>query len=258
MGDVSYRPLIEDMTWSYSRIKSFEECPYRWYIHYIRGEQEAPMFYASYGSFIHRLIQRYYSGSLTKEELPTAFLLGFSSEVEGERPAESTVLKYIQSGLEYCKNFEPFPMQELAVEQELSFDIDGFDFLAFVDFIGERDGKLVVVDHKSRELKPRSNRKKPTLKDQELDDMLRQLYLYAHGIRAKYGEFPTFLCFNCFRNGQWIEEPFKESAYHEALDWAKRKIEEITDEEDFRPYVDFFQCKYLCGFHDECCYWQGR
>jgi len=29
IGDVSYLPLIEDMVWSYSRIKTFEDCPYR-------------------------------------------------------------------------------------------------------------------------------------------------------------------------------------------------------------------------------------
>ena len=227
-------------------------------MHYIQNEEEAPMFYASYGSFIHSLLQRYYNGELTKEELPTEFLLGFSANVRGERPAPSTVAKYIQSGREYFENFEDLPYKKLAVEQELHFSLNGAPFLAFVDYIGEREGKLAIVDHKSRELKPRSGRKKPTLKDYELDDMLRQLYLYAHGIRVKYGEFPTFLCFNCFRNGKLIEEPFSETAYREALDWAEAKIEEIADEEDFRPYVDFFQCKYLCGHHNECCYWQGR
>lgn len=257
MGDISYRPLIEEMTWSYSRIKSFEDCPYKWYIRYILDEEEAPMFYASYGSFVHSLIERYYSGKLAKEELPAEFLLGFSSSVLGERPDDGIVRKYIALGAEYFRNFEPFPFQPLEIEQELRFTVDGLGFLAFPDFIGEREGKLAVVDNKSRDLKPRSARKKPTLKDQELDGMLRQLYLYAHGVKQKYGEFPGFLCFNCFKNGQFIEEAFSQKAYEEALDWAKRNVEEIAGEEEFRPCIDFFHCKYLCGFHDECCYWNG-
>ena len=216
------------------------------------------MFYASYGSFIHSLIQRYYNGILAKEELPDAFLLGFSSEVEGERPAQSTVVKYITAGLEYLKNFKPFPYDMLDVEKELHFDLDGVPFVAFVDFIGKSNGEMVVLDHKSRELKPRSSRKRATAKDKELDDMLRQLYLYAHGIKQVYGEFPSVLCLNSFRNGNLIEEPFRESQYREALDWAKQKIEEIADEEEFRPYVDYFQCKYLCGFHNDCCFWRGN
>lgn len=36
MGEVNYAPLIDDMVWSYSRIKAFEDCPYRWYLKYIK------------------------------------------------------------------------------------------------------------------------------------------------------------------------------------------------------------------------------
>lgn len=259
MGEVSYRPLIEDMTWSFSRLKSFETCPYAWFLRYIHGEEEQPMFYASYGSFVHRLIERYYRGELTKEELPMAFLLGFTKEVEGERPSGKIVRNYIAAGRKYFDSFEEFPFAMLSVEDELRFDVDGIPFLAFADFIGERDGKLAVVDNKSRELKPRSKRAgKETAKDRELDGMLMQLYLYAHGILQKYGELPKYLCFNCFRNGCFIEEPFDRRAYIQTLDWAKRKTEEIAEEEEFRPCVDFFQCSYLCGFHRDCCYWNGR
>lgn len=257
MGDVSYRPLIEDMTWSYSRLSSFEQCPYKWFMSYIRDEEEAPAFYASYGSFVHRLIRRFYDGELTAKELPDAFLLGFSTEVLGKRPAQSTVVKYIRAGLDYFENFTPFPYETVAVEKELHFDLNGVPFVGFVDYLGKKDGKYVVLDHKSRELKPRSGRKKPTLKDQELDGMLRQLYIYSHGIEQVYGELPGFLCFNCFRNGELIEEPFREDAYLATLDWASEKIEEISDETDFRPWVDYFACKNLCGFFRECCYAQG-
>ena len=49
-----------------------------------------------------------------------------------------------------------------------------------IDLVGRSDtGGLVIVDHKSRALKPRSKRKKPTKTNQELDEYLRQLYLYA-------------------------------------------------------------------------------
>ena len=215
------------------------------------------MFYASYGSYIHDLIRRYYAGELTKEQLPTAFMLGFSSGVEGERPAESTVMKYILSGQEYFKNFKPFPYRTLGTEKELHFELDGITFVAFLDYFGEENGNFVILDHKSRELKPKSGRKKPTAKDLELDSVFRQLYLYAHGVRQVFGEFPSKLCLNCFRNGNFIEEPFSERGYNDAMDWAKRKIEEIADETDFRPYVDYFQCRYLCGFHHDCCFWRG-
>ena len=142
MGDVSYRPLIEDMTWSYSRLSSFESCPYKWFQSYILDEEESPMFYASYGSFIHSLLEKYYSGKMTANELPTAFLLGFSAEVRGERPPQETVRKYIALGTEYFRDFRPLPFTIRSVEEELHFELCGSPFVAFLDVVGEKDGRL--------------------------------------------------------------------------------------------------------------------
>lgn len=258
MGEISYRPLIEDMVWSYSRIKSFHDCPYRWFLKYIKHMRERPQFYASYGSFMHKLLEGYYKGELTKEEMQIKFLFDFSKEVQGARPQESTVKKYIQLGTKYLEDFEPFPFRTLGVEQKVVSSVGGYPFIGFIDYLGEKDGNLYVVDNKSRDLKPRSKRPNPTVKDQELDDMLRQLYLYAGAVKEDYGCFPEALCFNCFKTNTFIVEPFHKSAYDEAVHWAKSSIEDIADTEEFTPRLDFFSCKYICGLNDECCYWQSR
>lgn len=57
MGEVNYAPLIDDMVWSYSRIKAFEDCPYRWYLKYIKKFHGKDMFFSSYGTFMHKLIE---------------------------------------------------------------------------------------------------------------------------------------------------------------------------------------------------------
>lgn len=258
MGEVIYRPLIEDMVWSYSRIKCFHDCPYRWFLKYIKHIPESPQFYASYGSFMHKLIEKYYKGELTKEEMQIKFLFDFSKEVQGARPQESTVEKYVQLGNQYLKDFKPFPYQMLGVEQKMVFSLGGAPFVGYIDYLGEKDGGLYIVDNKSRNLKPRSNRNKPTVRDAELDDMLRQLYLYAGAVKEEHGCFPKALCFNCFRSQLFIEEPFRQEAYNEAVEWATRSIEEIAETDEFPPNIEYFACRYICGVHDECCYWQAR
>lgn len=260
MSDVSYRPLIEDMTWSYSRIKCFDDCPYRFFLTYIYGADERPMFYASYGSFMHKLLEQYYKGELTKEEMQTKYLLDFRNSVRGERPKESTVYNYIRHGAAYLGNFEPFRCTPYAVEERLDFSVRGEKFTGFSDLVGinEENGELWLIDHKSRDLKPRSKRKKPTLSDTELDEYLRQLYLYSVPIKDRFGKYPDRLIFNCFRTNTVISEPFSEQALNETLDWAKSKIEEIKDAEDFHPYIDYFQCRYICGVSHECCFCESR
>jgi len=182
------------------------------------------------------------------------FLLKFSDEVKGIRPKETTVQKYIEQGSEYLRNFQPLPFKMISVENKVEFEIDGIPFIGFIDFLGEEDGEYIIVDNKSRDLKPRSKRTKPTVKDRELDEMLKQLYIYSAAVYQKYGKYPKELCFNCFRTGTLIREPFNIEAYNSAIQWAKDRIEEISNDTDFDPNQDFFACRYICGVSEDCIY----
>lgn len=254
MGEISYKPIIDGMSWSYSRLDSYGQCPYRWFLRYIKECKESDKFYASYGSFMHHILERYYNGELSKDDMLLEFLLDFSSKVKGARPKEATVQKYIEQGSEYLKNFQPLPFKMISVENKVEFDIDGIPFVGFIDFLGEEDGEYIVVDNKSRDLKPRSKREKPTAKDKELDEMLRQLYIYSAAVYQRYGKYPKELCFNCFRTGTLIREPFNIEAYNSAIQWAKDRIREISNDMDFAPNQDFFSCRYICGVSDDCIY----
>ena len=257
MKNSIYRMIADGFVWSYSRIECFCDCPYRFFLKYFAGVKEKPLFYSSYGSFIHKLIEQYYKGALTKDEMVTKFLTDFSKEVRGTRPQESTVTKYIQCGCEYLRSFQPFRFNMIDVEKRVEFNIDGIPFVGFIDYLGEEDGELVIVDNKSRDLKPRSKRAKPTLKDQELDSMLKQLYIYSAAVKQEYGKFPKLLCFNCFRTGTFIEEPFNEDAYNAAIEWAKKQVEDIKDADDFYPQIDYFSCNFICGVDEECEYYES-
>lgn len=221
---------------------------------YILHEKEAPMFYSSYGSFIHKILERFYKGELKQRDLALEFLLNYKDNIEGKRPSDSVAQKYIQNGYDYFLNFTPLPYKVLGVEKKVNFEIDGINFVGFIDLVGEKDGEIYIIDNKSRDLKPRSKRKNPTQNDLTIDKMLRQLYLYAKAIKDEYGKFPKKLCFNCFRTGTFIEEEFNIESYNEAVDWAKRTINLIKITDEFYPNIEFFSCKYICGFSDSCCY----
>lgn len=198
MGEISYRPLIEAMTWSYSRLEIFDDCPYRWFLTYIHTPKlkKEDKFYAAYGLFMHDLLEKYYRGENSKEEILIMFLTQFKERTKGTgRPKSATVQKYFQSGIEFIKSLEPMRFKMISVEEKIDFKIGGLNFTGRIDYLGEEDGDLVIVDNKSRDLKQRSKREKPTLKDKGLDSMLRQLYIYAEAVRQKYGRLPKLLCF---------------------------------------------------------------
>jgi hypothetical protein len=254
MGEVSYRPLIEDMTWSYSRVGCFKDCRYRFYLKYIDKCKSVPMFYSSFGSFIHKLLEKYYKGELTQSQLVSEYLLNFQSEVKGDRPSEKAATDYFNQGLDYFKNFTPFDMETLGVEKRLKFEINGIPVVGIADYIGEKDGKLYLIDNKSRALKPRSHRKTPTQNDLTINEMLKQLYLYSYGIKEEYGRFPDKLCFNCFRTQTFIEEDFNPDTYKSVITGFEKEIERIKNVSDFSPYIDWFPCNFICDVSHECCY----
>ena len=199
MGEISYRPLIEAMTWSYSRLEIFDDCPYRWFLTYIHTPKlkKEDKFYAAYGLFMHDLLEKYYRGENSKEEILIMFLTQFKERTKGTgRPKSATVQKYFQSGIEFIKSLEPMRFKMISVEEKIDFKIGELNFTGRIDYLGEEDGELIIVDNKSRDLKQRSKREKPILKDKELDSMLRQLYIYAEAVRQKYGRLPKLLCFN--------------------------------------------------------------
>ena len=255
MCEMIFKPLIMGMTWSYSRIKTFYDCPYRFFLKYIHGLKENDMFYASYGSYMHKLIERYISGKITREEMKIEYILNFSTEVKGGRPSEKILQSYFRAGLNYIENFSEFSFNILEVEKKHSFKINDKNFTGVLDILGLEDNNFLIVDNKSRNLKPRSLKKSPTAYDKELDSMLTQLYLYSVPIEQEYGKLPSELCFNCFRNNTLIREKFNVYKYEDSKAWAVNSIREIENTERFSPHIDYFKCKYICGLNSECEYY---
>lgn len=251
MGELIWKPLIEDMRWSYSRITSFENCPQQFFLRYLMGEMEDERYYSSFGTLVHSILEEFYKGELRKDQLVTTFLTRYPFSVRGARPAASTVSKYIESTVNYLKSFEPFLYNMVAVEKRVDFSIGGHNFVGFVDYVGEKNDEIVIVDNKSRDLSPRKPGKR-TKNDEALDEIYRQMYLYSIPVEEEYGKPPKELAINAYRVGRFIVEPFDKAKQDEAKAWAVSKIEEIENAEDFDGKPEWFRCNWICGFTDRC------
>ena len=202
---------------------------------------------------MHLILQMYLGGILRKRDLSTFYILHFKNNVKSKAPTLKIYQKYFEQGFQYLDKF-CFPEREiLGVEEKLFFNVAKKPFVGYIDVISN-DGGLIITDHKSRILKPRSNRKKPTKHDEELDAYFKQLYLYSVAIKDKYGKYPDFLEFNCFRSQAIIREPFDIERLHSVEEWAGNKIEQITSNEEWVARPDYWRCNYLCDVCSECEY----
>ncbi len=204
---------------------------------------------------MHSIMQQYLTGVLTKNELVPYYLTHFLTEITGKAPTQKIYQGYLEQGRQYLKTLS-FPFRKiLKVEDDMHFEFAGHPFTGFLDLMSEdEDGKLYITDHKSRALKPRSNRSKPTQSDVELDKYLRQLYIYAHAVHSLYGRYPDYLEFNCFRTTTWICEPFSIERMQEIEEWARDLIERITSESKWNAHLEFWFCKHLCDVSEVCEY----
>lgn len=246
------------MTWSFSRVGSYLDCPYRFLLKYILCEpEEKEMFFSSYGSFMHGLIADNLTGKCGADELFVRYLEGFDKNVRGEPPNQSIYGRYYTDGMRYCSDYgwRGFPYRDIeAVERRVFFNVYGRKFVGVIDCLAREGDDLILIDHKSRTLQPRSGKNPPLKRDEELDEYYRQLYLYCKPVKEIYGRFPKRLEFNCFRSGVWISEPFDEVKYWETLQFFANVILEISARDDW-PHIDNpFVCRNLCEMNGKCEY----
>lgn len=248
--------IISGMTWSYSRIMAYEDCPYKFYLKYIYGLKGNRQFFSDYGSFMHLIIEKYMNGELNKGDLVGYYLTNFRRYVVGTAPNRTIFTNYFNQGMDYLKNIKSISEEVLGVEKEISFTISDKNFVGYIDLVSKNGNDIYITDNKSRALKKRGTRKKPTKSDKELDEYLRQLYLYSISVQNEYGVLPKELRFNCFRINDLITEPFNVEDYESTKKWAINSIEKITEESDWNPNIDYFKCSYLCDCNIHCEYFQ--
>lgn len=252
---MDYSMFIDSMEWSYSRLTSFEDCKYGWFLNYIKKERRgAPHFFSTYGSFVHDIMEKYLSNRISREELLPYFIENYEKEVHGEPPSEKIGENFYNNTISYLRNIN-FPFNNIVdTEKKVEFDVGGHSFVGYIDVLAEQDGGLHIVDHKSHGLRYRSGRKNPTLYDIELDNYLRQQYLYAIPIKEEFGEYPKTISFNCYRHGRFITESFDENRLDATKEWASDLIQKISNERVWEAKPDAFRCKYICDFADSCEY----
>lgn len=256
------------MVFSFSRVDMYATCPKAFRLRYLSTPKlfmESSAF-AEWGKLCHSLYEQCATGELEEYELFGEYTNRYSECVTTEFPPNKWVdlgEKYYARGVEIFQEFGGFnpDWETIGAEIKINTVICGFRFVGYIDLLvrDKRDGKLIVVDHKS----------KAKFKDDgELTHYAYQLYLYAEWVKEKYGDYPKELQFNMFRAGGIVTVPFSVAECDEAKQWFVRTIHAIYADRKFEDritiayraknknlkdyrYPDFF-CQYICGCRAYC------
>lgn len=261
-----YREQISKMVWSFSRLNSYVTCPYDWKLHYIDHVSQVGSGFAEWGSLCHSIFEDYAKGNLAEFELLGAYEERYPQYMQNEFPpvrGKPLAEKYYERGRELFAAFSGYPenWEILAVEETVNFQVDGYHFTGFIDLLvrDRTDGKLIVVDHKSKAaFKTRAEQAHYAI----------QLYLYAYWVHEQYGEYPKELLFNMFRVDKVVHIPFVKEDMDNAIRWFLDTVHKIEEDEDFwdmialeyerenKPLSEYSQtsffCSFLCGSKRHC------
>ena len=260
--------MLDDKTWSFSSVNSYENCPKCFYLSYLQDPslEKDDNAFAQWGKLGHSLFERYVNGEIELYEMGEIYEKEYDEKVTLKFPPNKYVdlgESYHDKGKEYFENWEEFPdnWELIESEREIHLDIEGNTFIGFIDLIvkDKNTGRYIVVDHKS----------KSKFKDEkEKEEYARQLYLYALYIKAEYGEFPSHLIFNMFRANDVVTIEFDHEALEKAVEWFKTTIEKIKKDDKFDDKIvisrrkkglpmkgfkkDDFFCNFLCSTRRFC------
>lgn len=242
---------MEDWVWSYSRINTFDQCKYEFFMKYILSLPPVSNFYSEFGSYVHHILKMVHTGEIGKENAIKYFTDKFDENVISGISTKIRV-DHILSTVEYLSSLKPVD-NIILCEERLFGKISGFDFIGFADLIYQDGDSVIIRDHKSRNLKPKIPGKKRKT-DDELDRYFRQLYIYANLFRQEYKRRADALEFNCYRVPVLIRENNSDTDEMNTVLSVGKKIREIMNEESFKPNLDYFYCNNLCEMRENCEY----
>lgn len=255
-----YKDLVKDMTFSHSRLTCFEQCPYQFYLSYILRDFElyprSDNFYGQLGGYVHEILEMIFKGELDIEDASQYYVDHYKEKVVAKEK-KNIVQNAYEACADYLCNVDFDWLNDyeiLGVEQEVKFEIGGRKFIGYIDLLlrDKRDGKIVVLDHKSSKYPLKQNGEVLKSSEHTFDKYKKQLYLYSYWVNLTYGEFPKELVWNFFKAQKFVTIPFKEDEYDESIKWMLDTIDDIEAEDDFDAHVDDFFCRNLCSFKDSC------
>ena len=250
---------FENMTWSFSRVNSFNTCPYAWYLNYIEKNKDEGSAFAEVGTLVHETLEKYAKGELSLFDISDYYEEHFNDVVQHDFPPGKVDLrqKYYDDCLEYLNDIN-LPLDDyeiLGVEKEVKFLVGNYMFVGYIDLLlrSKKTGKITILDHKSANLKFKKNGDISKTDLEHFQAFKRQLYLYSKGVFLEYGEIPECLAWNLFRLGKIYSIPWNRKEYNEALDWAEQTIDKIVNEELWLPNNNSkYFCDNLCGQRSIC------
>ena len=270
--------------YSYSRLESYHNCPYAYYITYIEGNRSEHNIYSFLGSVVHELLEELQQKIINNDDAIEKFenavteadMLGY------EWMSDSVKNKYIVAIKHYLEHYKPIKCDEYFIEEYFEIPVGDKWMKGYIDLYTITDDIIDIYDYKT------SSSSSFTGKDAY--KKMRQMILYGIAIKQKhpdkeirsmnfdmlkYYKVPSkrsklgytlkdrstidILDFTTEFTPVYVSAEFTPEVVEEVTEYVCNTVNEIESldkdlscyKKGFNPKKDFF-CKTLCSFRDRC------
>ncbi|MCH8520020.1 MAG: ATP-dependent helicase [Nanoarchaeota archaeon] len=249
--DGSYKKRV----FSVSQIKTYQQCPKKYYYSYICRIPSEPKHFFSFGTSVHQvfeLLMPMFDKELPKEEIMLYALhllsmhwrsLGYESvnqEKEYFKKGLQAVEDFVEKELERRKNLGILH-QGLEEEFRIKLGSEEFEMLGYIDRVDkDKNGNIHIIDYKTS--------KSMAYNSQLQEDL--QLYTYALAYKQLKGEYPKTMALWYVIHNRIAQVEFKEDVVHKVQQKLIEGIQAINSN-NFEASPSYFNCTY-CDFKDIC------
>lgn len=253
------------LSFSYSKMTLYKECPQKYKFRYILKIPEKPKYYFAFGTALHKVMEYLYS-SLKPPFPPLETVLAFfKTDWESstyEEKGYPSKLKEQEGYLEGVKIIEAYykkhlkdELSPLATEFRTTVDIDGLSVIGIVDridYLGE--GKVSIVDYKTgkkinREPDQLMMYQKLMKGNKELENIVKTRYPQADGIEVSNMLF--------YHLPSLDSQTFEPASEEEIKEFWSRVLAVAADIKagNFAPDPGETKCRF-CDYKDMCPVWK--
>ena len=247
------------MTFSFSRLHLYEQCPYAFYKRYIEEDKcGEDNFYAENGSLMHEIFKKLLLGDLSLEKAPGYYQEEFECICSSVK--QSTMNNTFDKCIDYLCTVDPFESEKyeiIDVEKKIDFKIGKYNFVGYPDLIikSRANGEVILVDHKSADHFLKSD---GSVLKNKLDDFIaysKQMYMYCKAIKDTYNMQVNKIVWHHFKDGGALTSiKFNQEDYEKTLGWCNYIIDKIKKDKRFEAKKSYMMCKSLCDFRNTCEY----
>lgn len=231
--------------WSFSRVNSFNNCIFEYYLSRIKKLNSKDNIYTVTGNVVHQIIEDFYNNKIKYNDMIDKFESDFLDiEISDYKFSSDETRninmrdKYKNCVTHFFKNHIPVK-EKVLTEKEIWIDVDGHVFMGYVDAIHkDSDGNIIITDYKTSTI----------YKGNKIPEQSKQLLLYALGLNQNGIKLDKIKCRWSFlkyvditykqKNGKYKTTTAERNKWVEKIKTPlKRDLKEIYQMEDWEADI---------------------